>query len=113
MLFLPFEYKGESPLNLEKIREEELNDTDLQDCIQRAPAVYVEKTLGKDVQLTCYVKPGDDPLKQWKVYLPDSMLENMVHWFHLALGHPGASRLKASISARYHNPRLSAIIQKY
>ena len=95
------------------MREEQLNNTDLQDRIQKVPEVYVEKTLGKDVQLTCYVKPGNDPLKQWKVYLPDSMLENTVHWFHLALGHPGASRLKALISARYHNPRLHSVIQKY
>ena len=111
--FLPFEYKGESPLDLEKIREEQLNDADLQDRIQRLPEVFVQKILGKYKQVTCYVKPGDDPLRQWKVYLPDSMLKDTVHWFHLALGHPGASRLKALISASYCNPRLHSVIQKY
>ena len=111
--FLPFEYEGESPLDLENIREEQLNDKVLQRHIQKFPDLYVQKTLGKDIQVTCYVKPSDDPQKQWKVYLPDSMLKNTVHWFHLALGHPGASRLKASISARYYNPGLTAEIQKY
>ena len=110
---MPFEYKGESPLNLENIREEQLNDNVLQTRIWKFPELHIPKMLGKDIQVTCYVKPGNDPLRQWKVYLPDSMLENTVHWFHLALGHPGASRLKASISARYHNPRLHSVIQKY
>ena len=111
--FLPFEYKGESPLNLEKIREEQLNNTELQNHIQKSLDVYVQKTLGKDTELTCYVKPGNDPLKQWKVCLPDSMVKDTVQWLHLALGHPGASCLRALMSARYYNPKLYAEIQKY
>ena len=59
--FLPFEYKGDNLLDLNKIREAQLEDTKLQERIQKVPNVYVEKMLGKDVRLTCYVKPGDDP----------------------------------------------------
>ena len=110
MLFLPLEYEGDSPLNLNKIREEQLEDIVLQNRIWKFPKTYVEKTMGKDIRLTCCVKSGNDPLKQWKVYLLDSMLKDTVHWFHLALGHPGASHLRALISAPCYNPRLTADI---
>ena len=41
------------------------------------------------------------------------MLKDTVKWFHLALGHPGKSRLKASINARYHSQSLSHAIETF
>lgn len=41
------------------------------------------------------------------------MLKDTVHWFHLALGHPGTSCLRALMPACYYNPRSTAVIQKH
>ena len=49
--FLPFDYEGESPIDLEKLREEQLNDDGLQRRIQKFPDLYVQKTLGKDTNV--------------------------------------------------------------
>ena len=65
-----------SPQTREKKFEQnmgkQLEDTVFQKCICQSPDVYVEKIMSKDIRLTCYIKTGNDPLKQWRVYLPDS-----------------------------------------
>ena len=43
-------------------------------------------------ELTCYTKPGDNP-ENWKIALAESAVPKVVKWFHIVLGHPGASRL--------------------
>ena len=41
------------------------------------------------------------------------MLQDMVKWFHPILGHPGKTRLKDLVSARYYNPQLRHVIDRY
>ena len=45
--FLPFEHKGENPLDLEKMQEEQLKDKLLQERAAKSPDIYVKKSMGK------------------------------------------------------------------
>ncbi len=50
----------------------------------------------------------------WKITLPDSMVPEVVRWFHHVhvLGHPGQTRMRDTLQARYHNCRLRSEIDK-
>ena len=39
------------------------------------------------------MKDHHDPTTQWEIALPESMIEEIVQWFHTVVGHPGADRL--------------------
>ena len=41
------------------------------------------------------------------------MIQPMIHWYHLALSHPGSTRLKDTIRIHFHNPKLSSAIEDY
>jgi hypothetical protein len=48
---------------------------------------------------------------QWKIYLPTSLLENAVKWYHLALGHLGMSRLTDTISEHLYHPDIRKTVE--
>ena len=43
------------------------------------PEQYIYKSLDKDVDdIICYVSPGDNPDEQWRIALPQQILEETV-----------------------------------
>jgi Integrase zinc binding domain len=42
----------------------------------------------------------------WKIYLPQEITTNAIHWYHLALGHIGAHHLLDTIQMHFHAPGL-------
>ena len=65
-------------------------DQDLLQHAQQEPNKVVQMLLNHEVEVYCYIPQPNAP---WKIYLPYSMLQNMVHWYHYALGHVGISCL--------------------
>ncbi len=62
-------------------------------------------------EIICYKKhPERD---DWKIALPDSMVPEVVQWFHHVLGHPGQNRMRDTLQARYHNCRLRSAIDQF
>jgi hypothetical protein len=59
------------------------------------PDQYIYKSLDEDVDdIVCYVCQGDNPAKQWRIELPQQMLEGIGKWFHQVMGHPGKKHLR-------------------
>ena len=57
----------------------------------------------------CYIPPkSSDPDMDWRIALPDNMVESTVNWFHLVMGHPGTA-----LDVRYHNERLRSTIDNH
>ena len=55
-------------------------------------------------EIICYKKrPEED---NWKVALPETIVQDVVVWFHKVLGHPGQHRLQDTLNARYYHPKL-------
>jgi len=50
----------------------------------------------------CYTKPNDNP-SNWKITLPNELIEPIIHWYHPVTGHPGSKRLYEHIRQRYYN----------
>jgi Integrase zinc binding domain len=56
---------------------------------QKEPTCVGQQLLAPNVQAYA-PQPGTSP---WKIYLPTSLLTDIVQWHHLAPGHVGISRL--------------------
>ena len=85
----------QNPLSFAYIREQQQADTNLLRVQQKFPNNFIYKSLDPDVDdIICYVKPLDDPMTQWKIALPESMIEETVHWFHQVMAPPGIDCLR-------------------
>ena len=108
------DHPEQNPLNYDYIREQQQADGRLLDLHRRYPQNYVYKSLADDVEdILCHVKDHDDPNIKWKIALPESMIEQTVHWFHRLMGHPGQKRLRETLKQRYHHPKLRYHIDRF
>lgn len=57
--------------------------------------------------LVCYHVNPTTAKDDWKMYLPQSMIQDVIWWFHMILGNPGVTRVYNTIQARFHAKRLS------
>jgi hypothetical protein len=104
-LNLPADSAVDNPLDMKMIKEQQDADNDLQRQAIKYPDRYVRKSVSSVDNVLCYVKPGD-PLANWKIALPKSMLQPTIRWFHQITGHPGSKRLHMQISSRYYHRNL-------
>jgi len=62
---------GTEPLSYEHLHEKLETDEQLLALQQKYPEQYINMNLDDDVgDIICYVIPGNDPAKQWKIALP-------------------------------------------
>eukprot|EP00956_Cyclotella_meneghiniana_P031208 scaffold81158_cov76-Cyclotella_meneghiniana.AAC.1 len=102
----------ENPLSYAHIREQQQQDQQLLALLDKYPDNYYYDNLDDDVNdIVCWRKHKDD--NDWKIALPESMIPEVVNWFHHVLGHPGQTRLRHTLMQRYHHPQLRRQIDQY
>jgi hypothetical protein len=105
---------AQNPLSFACIREQQQQDEQLLALQVKYPEQYIYKSLDEDVDdIICYVRPGDNPDEQWRIALPQQMLEETVKWFHQVMGHPGEKRLRETLQQRYYHSKLRYTIDKF
>ena len=105
---------AQNPLSFACIREQQQQDEQLLALQVKYPQQYIYKSLDEDVDdIICYVHPGDTPDEQWRIALPQQMLEATVKWFHQVMGHPGEKRLRETLQQRYYHSKLRYTIDKF
>ena len=51
---------------------------------------------------------------EWRIVLPDAMLDNLVRWYHEVTSHAeGIDRLTATIQRHFYNPRIPKVVREY
>jgi hypothetical protein len=103
----------ENPLNYSHIRDRQQSCSKLTRTRDMQPDRYFEKELEDGINIICYAKTPNDKEENWKIALPDNMVEETVEWFHLVMGHPGRSRLRDFLQSRYHNTNLRRVIDHH
>jgi hypothetical protein len=99
----------DNPLDMETIKEQQVAVNNLQCQATKYADRYVRKSVSSMDNVLCYVKPGDPPAN-WKIALPQSMLQPTIRWFRQITGHPGSKRLHIQISSRYYYCDLRCLI---
>jgi hypothetical protein len=67
---------------------------------------YFVKTIGGH-KLVCRRLRGD----QWRIVLPESLVQDAIEWYHVYLVHPGVTRTLATISAYFYAPKLQQKVE--
>jgi transposase InsO family protein len=101
-----------NPLSYAHIREQQQQDQQLLALLAKYPDYYYYDKLDDDVEdIVCWKKNQDDD--DWKIALPESMIPEVITWFHQVLGHPGQTRLRHTLTQRYFHPQLRRHIDKF
>jgi hypothetical protein len=72
------------PLNYGLIQTHQFEDLQLQALQQQRPTEYPVVDMGNDVSLICQLRPH----KPWRIALPTVMVNDIIRWYHVVLGHP-------------------------
>ena len=80
-----FDDEGRYPLTYKTICEYQLQDAALQQLAQNvATTKFASKNLS-NTEVICYIPPGDPT--DWEIAILDGMLDKLVLWYHLSIGH--------------------------
>lgn len=102
----------QNPITIRNIQEHQFEDVQLNESKQRNPDVFPVKYVQQRPIIFYKLHPDDDEL-DWKIALPTTLLESTVKWYHLILGHCGATRLYDTIRSRFYAPKLKRICDDY
>jgi len=111
-LNLPEDMIENNPLDMEHIKEKQDQDADLQQSAIRHPDWYSCKNINTVTNVLCYTKPNDNP-SNWKITIPNELIEPTVQWYHQVTGHPGRKRLYEHVRQRYYNRGICAYIDHF
>ncbi len=101
-LNLPDNMVDTNPLDMANIKEQQDADDALLQHATKYADRYTHKRIGTIDDILCYIKLGDPP-NNWKIALPESLLQPTIKWFHQVTGHPGSKRLFMQISSQYYH----------
>ena len=102
----------QNPLNMKYIHDNQVVDAWLNQKRQENPDQYPIKTID-NYPIICYCKIINAPQNNWKICIPMTLMEGTIQWFHLLLGHAGATKLYHSIRPMFHHPNLKQQIDNF
>ena len=99
------------PFDPTVIRNHQQNDHNLLHRHQARPDLYFYRQIGSTDVLCCQIGRPDGP---WQIALPDTMLDNLVNWYHLSHAHvEGPDRLFRTISTHFFHPDLASTVRRH
>jgi hypothetical protein len=101
-LNLPEDMVEDNPSDLENIKERQYYDEKLMQSALKYPEWYSHKTINNVEDILRYTKPGDNAAN-WKIALPEYLIQPTNKWYHQVTGHPGSKRLYGQLRQRYHH----------
>ena len=96
------------PVSYDAIHQAQEADPDVLKLVDEQPTVYsVVREFG-NFKLVCRKFRND----QWRIVLPNSLVDDTIDWYHIYLQHPGVTRMHATIGAYFYAPNLLKRIQE-
>jgi hypothetical protein len=111
-LNLPADLQADNPLDMEIIKEQQVLDNKLQKQVRKYPERYTTKRISNIEGIICHIKPGDAETN-WKIALPQLLLQPTIKWFHQVKGHPGSKQLMMQICSCYYHSDLRGLIDRF
>ena len=96
------------PLDYKLIQRTQFDDEQLQQLRRQRPKEYPIMDMGNDVQLICQVRTN----KPWRIAIPTIMVDKIIRWYYLVLGHAGIVCLYQTISTHFVHPFLKVRIEQ-
>ena len=100
---------GPNPMDYTRIQQQQSNDQELQQLRTQNPAQYPTHTFNNS-QLICFQPPHHT---EWKIYIPATLLTELITWYHHVLLHIGSTRIFESISTHFYHPQLRRRVETF
>jgi O-glycosyl hydrolase len=98
-----------NPIAYPRIQQLQAQQAPLMALIQHDPVRYSLQPFGQS-QIVCYRVPNQH---NWRIYVPDALLPDLLKWYHYILNHPGAERLYRSLLLHFYHPQLKARVKHH
>ena len=103
---------GDNPIKVEVLEEAQLNDAELKLKLRQDSEHYQLRHVQRH-KLICHVADPDRFPNHFRIALPPRMMNRVIHWYHIVLGHCGSTRLYQTISTTFHCIGLKTRCDKY
>ena len=104
LLKLPPLEAMDNPITVNNIVNHQSTDLPLLNQIITEPHDYRHEEMeGYEV---VHARSFEDGMEVWKITIPETLLTQLLNWYHLVLGHCGQQRLYNTVRARFHSPNL-------
>ena len=94
-----------NPMNMQWLQQNQFEDFQLLQQREQHPQQFPVKYM-EGVPVICYQQNPQLEANEWKICIPTGLLDDMIKWFHLVLGHGGKTRVYDSIRRAFHHPLL-------
>jgi hypothetical protein len=111
LLHPTFDEEDRYPLDYRTILDYQTQDQTLMATVATQPKLIM-KQLSEELQLVCFSNSEGVADDDWKIAIPDAMLDKLVNWYHLFLPHVGMTRLKNTMKTHFYHPKLEERIQQ-
>ena len=95
-----------NPIDYTQLQQHQQQQANLLLLPQQNPLEYSMQPFGQ-AQLVCY-RPQNT--HNFRIVIPDTLLQTMVQWYHNVLHHAGMDRLKQTINAAFYHPLLDRAV---
>lgn len=88
----------ENPITMLNIQQHQFED-DILNVQQQSPVVGWQYPI-KEIQgrpVICYRADEHKPDNNWRIAVPNTLVQPIIKWYHLVLGHCGSMRLYKTI----------------
>lgn len=102
LLFVHMPEGVQNPVTYQRLAEAQQQQPALWNLPQVDPVRYFYQPFD-NLELVCYRAVGQH---NFKIMIPNTLLVDVVRWYHQLLNHPGAEKLENSIGTHFHHQRL-------
>ena len=99
-----------NPITMHNIQTYQTNNATLmqlaQQDNQRYPVMQID---GRNI--ICYRADYINRPYDWKIYIPETLIQAVIVWYHVVLGHRGTTSLYNTISRRFYTPGLKRRVE--
>jgi hypothetical protein len=108
LLHPEFDNEGRHPLSFPTIAEYQSQEPELTAVALDPGNANIQYKLLGDSQVIVTVEAD----QRWRICIPDQSLDRFIMWYHVTMGHPGISRLYATIKRHFHHKQLRNRIEQ-
>jgi hypothetical protein len=94
-----------NPITMPNKQQHQFEDEDLNQRRQQMPEVFPIKQL-QGREIICYRSEPNAAPGDWKIAIPTALMNPILLWYHMVLGHCGINRLYDTIRTHFYYPNL-------
>ena len=101
-----------NPITMANIQHHQTQDQELMQRAEDQPLRYPVRQVDETQVITYCTDPYNYP-NAWRIYIPVALVNRIIQWYHLVLGHRGQGSMYKTISRRFYSPGLKSKIEAF